>query len=65
MNIWTHLLAAIIVVFVLGYFLWGYTSETSRESFKTEIKNKFDSYIDKLNIISLSASTNAKLTEIS
>lgn len=30
MNIWTHLLAAILVVLVLGYFLWAYTSETSR-----------------------------------
>jgi hypothetical protein len=34
MNIWTHLIAALIVVAVLGYFLWSNTPESSKEIIK-------------------------------
>lgn len=65
MNIWTHLLAAFVVIFVLGYFLWSNAPESSKENFKIQLQNKFDSYIDQLNLISLTDKTNAKLAEIS
>lgn len=64
LNIWTHLLAAIVVVLVLGYFLWVYTPDTSKDSLKLQIKNKFDSYVDKLNIVGISMNANNKLAEI-
>jgi predicted membrane channel-forming protein YqfA (hemolysin III family) len=34
MNIWTHLLAAIIVAAILGYFLWSNTPQSTKDNIK-------------------------------
>lgn len=61
MNIWTHLFAALIVICVLGYFVWSSTSDISKEKIKIELQSKFDEYINKLSLINLADTTNSKL----
>ena len=63
-NIWTHLLGALVVLGVLGYFLWAYAPNLSNvHDFKKELKTKFDSYLAQLNLASLTNTSNIKMDE--